>query len=130
MSGIIQMNHEVDPAKDLMDKLGDISGIEIFNNEVLVAVYLRPEKTKGGVILSTGARNEDKYQSKIGLVVKAGNSAFEEDGSWFRGVSVQEGDWVLFRPSDGYEMKIGEATVRLFLDTAIRGKVKHPDLVW
>ena len=130
MSGIIQMKHDADPKQEIMKELGDLSEIEIFNNEVLVAIYIRPEKTKGGILLTATTRKEDTYQSKVGLVIKAGNSAFEEDGKWFRGVSVQVGDWVLFRPSDGYEMQVGERRVRLFPDTAIRGKVLNPDLIW
>ena len=46
------MQHEVDPKQKLLDELGDISNVEIFNNQLLVAVYIRPKKTKSGIILA------------------------------------------------------------------------------
>jgi hypothetical protein len=46
------MSHEEDPKKKLLEELGDISNVELFHNQVLLAVYLRPEKTKSGLIWS------------------------------------------------------------------------------
>ena len=40
------MKHTNDPKQELMNKLGDLSGIEVFNNAVLVATYMRPEDRK------------------------------------------------------------------------------------
>ena len=48
------MQHEVDPADKLKKELGDLSKVEIFNNQILVAVYIRPQKTKSGI---QGCRN-------------------------------------------------------------------------
>ena len=33
------MEHEEDPRQKILEALGDLSGVEIFNNQVLVAVY-------------------------------------------------------------------------------------------
>jgi hypothetical protein len=39
-----------------MKSVCDLSGIELLNNnKVLVSMYIEPEKTKDGIILSTGA---------------------------------------------------------------------------
>ena len=46
------MAHEVDPKQKLLKEIGDLSKVEIFNNQVLVAVYIRPQKTKSGIYLS------------------------------------------------------------------------------
>ncbi len=64
------MEHEVDPKEKLLKDLGDLSEVEIFNNQLLVAVYLRPEKTKSGFYLPDQNRAEDQFQSKVGLLVK------------------------------------------------------------
>ena len=64
------MEHDVDPREGLLKKIGDLSKVEVFNNQILVAVYLRPEKTKSGILLPGQTRDEDKYQSKVGLVIK------------------------------------------------------------
>jgi co-chaperonin GroES (HSP10) len=125
------MQHEVDPKQKLLDELGDISTFEIFNNQILVAVYIRPNKTKSGIYLSDQSREEDKVQGKVGLVVKKGPSAFvDENNEWFNGVTVDVQDWVVFRPTDGWSITVNNVLCRIIDDTAIRGKVDVPDRVW
>lgn len=131
----VAMVHDESPDKVLWDKLGDISDIEVFNNQVLVAVYVRPEKTKGGIILTEQHRDEDKNQGKVGLVIKAGPEAFVSDGKWtFPDIKV--GDWVFFRASDGWACTINRGghdqnvLCRIVDDVNIRGRVAHPDQVW
>ena len=45
-------------------------------------------------------------------------------------VNVNEGDWVLFRPSDGWQISINGVSCRIMDDIHIRGKLAHPDTVW
>lgn len=125
------MDHAVDPKQKLLEDIGDISNVEIFNNQILVAVYIRPQKTKSGIYLSDQSREEDKIQGKVGLVVKKGPSAFVDDANeWFKDVSVEVNDWVVFRPSDGWGITVNNVLCRMIDDTAIRGKVDVPDRVW
>lgn len=125
------MDHAIDPKQKLLEDIGDISSVEIFNNQILVAVYVRPQKTKSGIYLSDQSREEDKIQGKVGLVVKKGPSAFvDEANEWFKDVSVEVNDWVVFRPSDGWSITVNNVLCRMIDDTAIRGKVDAPDRVW
>lgn len=131
------MDHAADPRDELRAKVGDISDLVIASNNVLVAVYKRPEKTKSGIILTDQNRDEDNYQSKVGLVLKCGPSAFEyahgEDEWGFGHLNVQIGDWIVFRPSEGWALDLkGNETVRcrMLSDTAVKAKVSHPDQVW
>lgn len=125
------MEHEKDPKQKLLEDLGDVSAFEIFNNQILVAVYIRPVKTKSGIYLSDQSREEDKLQGKVGLVIKKGPMAFVDDSnSWFKDISVEEHDWVVFRPSDGWSITVNNVLCRIIDDTAIRGKVDMPDRVW
>ncbi len=125
------MSHEVDPKQKLLDDLGDISPFEIFNNQILVAVYIRPIKTKSGLYLPDQSREEDKVQGKVGLVVKKGPAAFvDETSEWFKDISVELNDWVVFRPSDGWSITVNNVLCRIIDDTAVRGKVDMPDRVW
>ena len=125
-----QMLHEVDPAKKIKDEIGDLSGLSLYHNQILVAVYQRPEKTKSGFILTSQTLGEDKHQSKIGLVLKKGPNAFVDSGEWVFSDPLQEGDWALFRPSDGWGCSINGVLCRILVDTSVKGKVAHPDLVW
>jgi hypothetical protein len=124
------MSHEQDPKMKLIEELGDISQVELFHNQVLLAVYLRPEKTKSGLILTNNHLDEDRYQSKVGLLVKRGPLAFEQDGNWFQGMSFNDHDWLVFRPSDGWSITVNGILCRIFDDINIKGRVPHPDSVY
>ena len=124
----MKMKHDGNPADELLKKVGDLSGISIFGPKVLVAIYKRPEVTKGGLHLPDKYRDEDIYQGKIGLVIKTGPTAFR-DVDWFQ-ESVSVGDWVWFRASNGIAMKFNEVDCRFMEDIRIEGKVTEPDTVW
>lgn len=130
----MQMVHDKPPEKVIFDAMGDISGLEIYHNQVLIAVYQRPERTIGGIIVpdtTGGTRDEDKWQGKVGLIVKLGPDAFDDPGGkWFRDVNLKVGDWVIFRPSDGWAITVHKTLCRILEDTVIRGKIDHPDRVW
>lgn len=125
------MDHDKDPKEKILEALGDLSGIELFNNQILVATYVRPEKTKSGLYLSDKYRDEDKFQSKCALLVGMGPEAFaDENGAWFRETSFSLHDWLIFRPSDGWSVTINGVDCRIMSDTSIKARVSNPDLLW
>jgi co-chaperonin GroES (HSP10) len=125
------MEHDVDPKKAIQKELGDISSIEIYNNQILCAVYMRPEKTKSGLYLPDQHLSEDKTQSKVGLVLKKGPDAFiDSSQQWFKEMNISVGDWVVFRPSDGWGITVHGILCRILDDTNIKGRIQHPDQVW
>lgn len=125
------MEHEIDPREKLLKDIGDLSNVEIFNNKLLLAVYLRPEKTKSGFILPGSNLDEDKYQSKVGLLVKMGASACQDDtGAWFKNIEINLHDWIISRPSNGWSITINGVLCRLIDDSLIEGRVQHPDQAW
>jgi len=125
------MEHDVDPKQKLLNDLGDISELEIFNNQILLAVYIRPQRTKSGILLPHETTDEDRYQSKVGLLVKAGNSAFEDDtDTWFKDVEINDHDWLIFRPSDGWSITINGVLCRILEDVATKGRVPNPDMAY
>lgn len=118
-------------ARALREQLGDITGVDVMHNCVLVAIYQRPEKTRGGIILAEVTRDEDAYQSKVGLVIKTGPLAFKEDARTdFGGKSIAEGDWVLFRVSDSWSVSINKVPCRMLDDVKVRAIVPDPTLIW
>lgn len=128
---------QADPKKALLDSLGDMSQWEVFHSQVLVATYIRPEKTAGGIYLSDRTLTEDRFQGKVGLVVKLGPGAFKDDHiAKFHGVKIEPGDWVFYQPGDGMELYSVEhmtsdgTCLRIFEDTRIKGRVADPSLVW
>jgi len=125
------MDHEVDPAKKITEEIGDLSKIELFNNQILVGVYIRPQKTKSGLYLSEKTTEEDRFQSKVGLLLKSGPRAFEpNDEGWFDGETFNLHDWLVFRPSDGWSITVHGVLCRILTDTQVKVRVPNPDEVW
>jgi co-chaperonin GroES (HSP10) len=125
------MTQEDDPKHRLLAEVGDLSGVEIFHNQVLVTIYKRPEKTAGGIYLTATTLDEDEFQGKIGLIVTLGPTAGKPDGEWFTDTPpLKQGDWVIFRPSDGWGLKINGVMCRVLNDTSSRWRVDRPDRVW
>jgi co-chaperonin GroES (HSP10) len=125
------MDHEIDPKQKLLDDLGDLSNIEIFNNQILVAVYIRPTKTKSGLYLSDKTTDEDRYQGKVGLLVAKGPMAFHDDtGQWFNNATFKLHDWLAFRPSDGWSITVNGVLCRMMADTQVKMRVPSPDSAW
>ena len=143
-SALKKSTPETDEKQAILDKLGDLSQVQIAQNEVLVAIYIRPEKSAGGILLTDRTRKEDNYQGKVGLVVKIGSACRfvrtnEATGVTY-GVDVQLHDWVVTRPSDTWPLDVngGEDTsdpkaftnCRLVFDDQIRMKIPNPGMIW
>jgi len=113
-------------------KVADLGGwVKSSYTQVLVAVYIRPQRTKSGIYLTDSTTDEDKYQSKVGLVLKKGPSAFVDDNNqWFQNVSVGIGDWIVHRPSDGWSITVNGVLCRILEDMSVKGKIDAPDRVW
>lgn len=129
---------QADPKQALIDSLpASAAQYEVFHNRVLVATYVAPETTKGGIIRPDRNLGEDRFQGKVGLVIKVGPQAFEDDGAAkFGGVKVNPGDWVTYRPADGIEVFLvddngRDATpCRLIEDVHILGRTPDPALIY
>jgi co-chaperonin GroES (HSP10) len=122
--------HDIDPKTKLLEAVGDISDVEIFHNQVLVAVYIAPEKTKGGIIRPYQNVEEDKYQGKIGLILKCAPRAFVSDAKWQWPDDMGEGDWVFYRVSDTIPCTVNGQACRIVDDVDVKGRAGDPDRVW
>jgi co-chaperonin GroES (HSP10) len=125
------MDHETDPKQKILEEIGDLSNIEILNNQILCAVYVRPTKTKSGLYLADQTTAEDRFQGKVGLLIGMGPSAFQdESGQWFADSSFKLHDWLVFRPSDGWNVTINGVLCRMLSDTQVKMRIPAPDVVW
>lgn len=129
----IEMVHDVDPKKVLWDAvapyLDDCHPTQAY---VLVARYVRPEMTKGKIILpeNQGTRGNDEFLGKAHLVLKCGPLAFyeENDGAVWGDAKPKVRDWVAIRPSDGMALYIGSTMCALVLAEAVRMIGGRPDI--
>jgi len=127
----VKIDHEVEPKEKILSDIGDISGVEVFNRHVLLAVYQRPTKTKSGLYLADRTVEEDRYQSKVGLILKMGEHAFvpDEEHSWGDG-EFSLGDWVILPAAAAYSMLVNGVMCRLVPDHNIKMRVSDPDMVY
>lgn len=126
-----RLSQAEDPKAALFKELGDISGLqELMGARVLVALYVGPEKTKGGLYRPTSQIKEDIWQSCVGLVIKKGPLAFKDDDkNKFYGQDPKIGDWVTFRPGDGKRIQIKDVDCRSIEDTLIDMVIDDPALI-
>lgn len=124
------MSHEIDPKDVIWDALGDLSTVEVAQNQMLLAVYERPSKTKSGIYLADTTRDEDKFQGKVGLVVKLGPTAFVDTDKWTFDIKPTLGDWVVIRASDGFALSVNTKLCRLANDVDLKLRIQQPDQVW
>lgn len=115
---------------NLQKHLCDIKHI-VLHSKVLVAQYIAPAKTKGGIILTDRKVQEDRYQGTIFLVIGLGKGAFKDDHiAKFHGDKLKVGDWVMAVASDGIAMDINSVPCRLYDDTRILMKVSDPTMYY
>jgi len=117
--------------KAILSAVGDLSGVSVMYNMVLLGIYIRPEKTAGGIIRPTDNVKEDIWQGKAGLVLKLGPNAFQDDGeAQFYGQKVDVGEWGVFKVGDAWSLEINKVPCRLVRDNNIKLKVADPSIVF
>lgn len=127
----LEMVHVRDPRLDLQESLARyIGGIDLIGPEVLVAVYKRPEKTKGGVFITQAKQDEERFQGVAALVIKIGRLAFVEDDRRKFPIKPKIGDWIMHKANEGLSVHVGPVQCRLVEDVHIRAIIDRPDIVF
>lgn len=117
--------------------LGDTEDIEVQYNWVLVVKHLRRVVARG-ILAAPVTETEDRWQGKVGMVLKKGPAAFQDEGpNKFYGFNPEVGDWVIFRNSDGWDVELGHRadriaylSCRFIQDAHIVGRTKYPGRVY
>lgn len=105
-----------------------LDGFQPLNDQILVATYMRPQKTAGGILLADRAHDEDRFQGRAGLLLKCGPDAFEVDSRGFKwvGDKPKPGDWVVFHYSDAREILLNQVSCRTLRASAVQAVVADP----
>lgn len=130
-TGAVQMAHTKDPRAELQTSVTPhLKGVELIGSEILVATYIRPEMTRGGIVLPGASRDEDKFQGVSGLVLMLGPLSFVDDETHKFPVKPKVGDWVVYRTSNTVGIHVGKTHCRFVEDMHVYMIVPHPDLVY
>jgi co-chaperonin GroES (HSP10) len=119
----------------ILDDLGDLSGIRVTLNHILLAIYKAPEITKGGIIRVDKVKDEDVYQGVSGFVVKFGPHCYEQtanmDFTWHKDEIPEVGDWVMFRRGEGFRVDVnGRECILMLSERGIKMIIDQPDRVY
>lgn len=115
----------------VLDALGNLDGYQVLGSNVLVATYVSCRKTKGGILRIDKSVDEDRWQGKVGLVLKLGETAFKYDGaSFYEGPKPNVGDYVAFHTSDTREIGLMGTSCRFVDSSLIRMIVPDPDALY
>jgi co-chaperonin GroES (HSP10) len=107
-STVIELARAKDQRQTIQERVGDLKGHQVLKDLVLVATYIEPEITAGGILKPDSMLDESRYQGKVGLVLKLGPTAFEYDGQFkYVGPKPKVGDWVKYHPSNAREFFLG-----------------------
>lgn len=127
---LMQIAQSVDPKNGIQKAVGDVSSVKLFSGRVLVALYVAPEKTSGGIFRPQSNVREDIWQAKVGLVLAKGEMAFKDDDTHkFHGQNVQLGDWVTFRKGDGKATQINGVDCLIIEDVSIDMVIDDPSII-
>jgi hypothetical protein len=142
-----------DQAKTVVDIIGkSLDHITLTGADVVLAVYIEKEMSKNGIILPTQRLEESIYQSKVGLVIKAGPDAFKFKGSfaWVspdpkevgkdgkftkayyeraKQYTPKVGDWVIHFPTDSKLFGLNGVPCRYSLDSSVKMITTEPDAI-
>jgi co-chaperonin GroES (HSP10) len=127
-----KLSRASNPKTALIMGVGDLSNVHLMSNRVLVAIYIAPEKTAGGIIRATQTIKEDVFQGTVGLVLKKGKTAFRDEPqthNYFHDQDIEIGDWVVFRPGDAKRIQINGIDCRMVEDTLIDMVISDPELI-
>lgn len=116
---------------EIETSIGSLDGFKIYHNQILLGIFMKGERSAGGIIIPDMVRNEDKWQGKVGLVLMKGPLAFVDSASdHFGGQNVEIGDWIVYRVSDGFPIDINGVHCRIMEDTHIKAAVPSPEMIF
>ncbi len=126
---ILEVSDEDDPKEVVQTAIGDaFDDWTVLKNQVIVATAPAATKSKGGIIFTQGKMQESRFQGTVGLIVKLGEIAFNDEALWpSEETRPKVGDWVHYRASNTEEFFINKISCRYILDTGIHSVVPHPE---
>lgn len=107
------------------------AGIEPFGSRVLVQIRTPKQRTSSGIILDTGSKDTEKWNTQVAKVIKVGPLAFKNRDtmvSWPEGSWCAEGDFVRVAKygGDRWEVSMPNGDTAMFVifnDLDIIGRV-------
>jgi len=130
---IDRISEAEDPKQAILDAVAEyLPKIQVHGDLVLVGTYIRPRKTKGGIIRPDINVQEDIWQGKVGLVLKLGTTAYTDtqDYKFPEQDRALPGSWCVFWVGDGKQCSVGDFPCRLVRDINIHMTIEDPNIIF
>ena len=93
---------------------------------MVVLPFKGVEKTKGGLLLTDKAIEEQQLTTNVGLILNMGPDAYADKNKFPNGPWCKKGDWVVFARYAGSRVKIEGGEIRIPNDDEVLAKLKDP----
>ena len=93
---------------------------------IVVLPYRGIEKTKGGIVLTDKAVEEQQLTTNVGLILSMGEDAYGDKNKFPNGPWCAKGDWIVFARYAGSRVKIEGGEIRILNDDEVLAKLKDP----
>jgi chaperonin GroES len=84
------------------------------------------DKTKGGLLLTDKAIEEQQLTTNVGLILNMGPDAYADKNKYPNGPWCKKGEWVIFARYAGSRVKIDGGEIRILNDDEILSTVEDP----
>ena len=105
----------------VMDKVPQATGWRM-----VVLPHKGVDKTKGGLLLTDKAIEEQQLTTNVGLILNMGPDAYADKSKYPNGPWCKTGDWVIFARYAGSRVKIDGGEIRILNDDEILSTVEDP----
>ena len=94
---------------------------------IVILPYRGSEKTKGGIVLTDKAVEEQQLTTNVGLILNMGPDAYGDKDKFPNGPWCAKGDWIVFAKYAGSRVKIEGGEIRILNDDEVLAKLKDPE---
>ena len=94
---------------------------------IVILPYRGREKTKGGIVLTGKAVEEQQLTTNVGLILNMGPDAYGDKDKFPNGPWCAKGDWIVFAKYAGSRVKIEGGEIRILNDDEVLAKLKDPE---
>jgi len=94
---------------------------------LVVLPYRGIGKTKGGVLLTDNAVEEQQIASVCALVLEVGPDAYQDKAKFPQGPWCKKGDWIVISRYAGSRIKIEGGELRILNDDEILATIDSPE---
>jgi co-chaperonin GroES (HSP10) len=111
------------------EEIAKFDDMQVDGWDIILRLYIRPNKTRGGIIITDNSQDEDQYKNCVGLVVKIAPACYldpryDQSGPW-----CKVGEWRTFPRHAGYKIFYKDIPIFIIKEDAVGPRVPDPRFI-